>query len=211
MTLLLPFVLGLLWHTLWVWVGIGEAWVSLLLAVLAVSLLAGLEAFVRALAWEWIYTRVGTGLNAVQWLRRFLPGSGRGDGSDVVAAAWADAEPVLWVVIAVAGWGVVQFVVEMTDDVVGKIALLAVALVLLGLDVLTGAWGGLWDGGVGDGGGGAGGIVATTAGAAARAVRAAEDAAAARHLTASMPLPPALGGGNGNGKGNDRLTFKLDL
>ena len=205
MTLLLPFVLGLLWHTLWAWVGIGEAWVSLLLAVLAVSLLAGLEAFVRALAWEWIYTRAGTGLGAVQWLRRFLPGSGRGDGSDVVAAAWADAEPVLWVVIAVAGWGIAQFVVEMTDDVVGKIALLAVALVLLGLDVLTGACGG----GDSDGGGGGGGMVATTAGAAARAVRAAEDAAAARHLTASMPLPPALGGGSG--KGNDRLTFKLDL
>lgn len=207
MTLLLPGVLGVLWHTVWVWAGAGEVWVSLLLLVLIVGLLAGIEAFARALAWAWAYNHVGPGLDALRWLRRLLPGSGRGDGSNMAAVAWADAEPVLWILIAVAGWAVAQFVTGMTDDVVGKIVLLAVSLTLLGLEILSGAWGDLLHFGGGGGGVECGGA-SSAVGVAVAAARAIEDAAAARHLTASLPLPPMLGGG---GKGAERLTFKLDL
>lgn len=207
MTLLMPSVLGVLWHTVWVWVDVGEAWVSLLFLVLVVGFLAGVESLVRALAWSWAYDNVGSsGLGAARWLRRLLPGSGRGDGSNLATAAWADAEPVLWILVAVASWAVVQFVTEMTDDVVAKIVFLAVGLTFLGLDVLTGAWGDIVRLGGDDGAEGAGSGASGAIGGAARAARAVEDAVASRHLTASLPLPPMLGGGSG-----DKLTFKLDL
>ena len=92
---------------------------------------------------------------------------------------WDALTPVLSVAATTVGWGVVQFVELATSDVIARVVLLASALVILAVDV-----------------------------ASARCRQRGYGGAAsdAQPLSASVPLPKALGGDKGN-----RLKFTLDL
>lgn len=190
MRLLWPFVLGLLWHLLFVWVGVGEAWVSLLTLVGVSSLLVSATALAHVAAWAWLRDTFSATASLVERVARFLPNWSGGADADFANAYWEQVAPVLQVATAAAGFAIVQFVTEMTDDVVAKIVLLAVALVLLGLDLVAGAFG-------------------TTDDAPSRSMRVdvSDDGG---KLAASVPLPSVLGGGD-SGNGGGRLKFTLDL
>ena len=184
MRLLPAVVAGLLWHLFWVWVGIGDAWVSLLILVGVAGLLASASALAQVIAWAWLRDALSKGASLVEAATRLLPG-GDDDDDD-----WAAVAPVLTVLASVAGFGLVQFVDLMAEgDVVARIVLLAAALVLLGIDVAAGVWG------VGESR--APPIVQVSGG---------EKSDGEGGLSASVPLPAALGGGEGR-----RLRFVLDV
>lgn len=181
MARLLPaLVFGLVWHLLWVWVGIGEAWVSLLILVGVASFFASANAVSQVAAWAWVRDALRRSASVVDAVSRFLP---REDDD-----GWGEAEGVLSVAAAAAGFGIVQFVdLSAGGDVVARIVMLSVAVVLLGIDVAAGVWG----------------VEEARATGPLVEVKGGSDGG----LEASVPLPAALGGGDGGGK----LRFKLDL
>jgi len=181
MSLLPPFVGGLLVHLLWRWVGVGEAWISLLIVVWVACLLVSAASLAQVTAWSWLRGALQGSAKLVDAVARLLPGGGGGGAK----GGWDDAAPALAVAAAAGGFAVVQFVDEMAEgDVVGRIVLLAVGLVLLGLELAAGAWE-MGEDARGGGGGGERGS-----------------------LSASVPLPAALGGGGDRG---GRLKFVLDV
>ena len=92
---------------------------------------------------------------------------------------WDALTPVLSVAATAVGWAVVQFVELATREAIARVVLLACALLVLTIDVASARY---------------------------RQSRGGADGADAQPLSASVPLPKALGGDRGN-----RLKFTLDL
>ncbi len=174
MRLIPPLVVGLWWHLVFVWTGAAAPWVSLLVLVLLVSVLAVAHSLVKATAWSWLR-------NTLSSASRFVRAAAAALGDD---DPWDDVSPVASVAASAVGWFVVQVVDLATQDVVARVILLVSGLVLLALDVTS-----------------------AKCREAQAAKRSAGTDAETRGLSASLPLPKPLGGGDKGGK----LRFVLDV
>lgn len=172
MRLLPPLVAGLLFHLVFVWVELGDPWVSLLVLVLVACLLASARGLAEAAAYNWVRSTLSRASQLVSAVAGLLADDD----------PWDALTPVLSVAATSVGWAVVQFVELGTQDVIARVVLLASALVILALDVASARC--RRPRGPGGGGG----------------------TDAQQPLSASVPLPKALGGDKGN-----RLKFTLDL
>ena len=127
---LLSFIGGFGFNLLWVWLGLGALWISLLVVACVAILSELLLVLAEEQLWSWVRGVLHVGAD----LWKALVGTQESERYDDITA-------IACVAAAIAGWGVVTLVDEVANgDLVARIVLLCVGSVLLVVACVPTCW-----------------------------------------------------------------------